>query len=133
MLSSSSRRLSLLASRPLRAGGGGGKIPLPNYGAGHYLRTQQRQFLPLLLGGAATACAVGLVGISVIVLGDHLYCNYKDSQQLKQLKKEKEAAATVQATDTTAESEPGSEAEPGTSASTTTASTNSDTSTEPKK
>ena len=44
-------------------------------------RIQRRHFLPLLLGGAATVCAAGFIGIAGIVIGDNLYRNWKERKQ----------------------------------------------------
>lgn len=49
------------------------------------LRQQRRAFLPILLGGAATLCAVGFIGIAGIVVGDNLYRNWQDRQAHKDI------------------------------------------------
>lgn len=64
-----------------------------------YMREQRRQFLPLLLGGAATVCAVGFLGIAGIVVGDNLYRNWKEKQQLKQGPQQEEKASAPKSPD----------------------------------
>ena len=69
--------------------------------AGHHLRVQRRHLLPLFLGGAATVCVIGVVGIAGIVLGDNLYRDWKERQEIKQHRQNTKGSKSGTVIDTT--------------------------------